>query len=164
MNRYYHGLCCHNCGASRAHLHAYQHVLLDGTTMQEVRCMLCGWNRQRVVIGNAMSRDVPDKSPDREAQERGRAASRASQASKERKRPVYRKAPCTMDGCENMRRVHSRSGLCTRCSQILGHWKQRGCKTPCPIIRRPDGTWTRNEDYTPWGRGRSNALPVDFAR
>ena len=156
MRAYYGGIRCHKCGASEAHLHAYQYPLEDGTELQEVRCTLCGWSRNRTVLRATMSREVKSQR-DAALTERLRAAGLRSQELRREKPTSRPMVPCLMDDCKRLRRPGSKSGLCPYHGDTIRKWAFRRVNPVCPFVRRADGTWYKNPEYAPLVRGRKGA-------
>jgi hypothetical protein len=111
---------CKHCGASRASLEPIIENLEDGTTLQTVRCIMCGERRSRVVHNY------------RELPKQGRVVA-----------PPRTRKPCVVEGCDGWVSPQNKSGFCNLCGNRMRQWQKRGGKTPPPFIQVA-GEWIIN--------------------
>lgn len=110
---------CKHCKASRASLELIIENLEDGTTLQTVRCIMCGERRSRVVHNY---RALPKQ---------GRVVA-----------PPRSRKPCAVEGCDGWVSPQNKSGFCNLCGNMMRQWS-RHQNAPAPFIQVA-GVWITN--------------------
>jgi DNA-directed RNA polymerase subunit M/transcription elongation factor TFIIS len=110
-------LKCRKCGAGKASLRLKEELLLDGTRLESVVCLVCS-ERQA-------TREVPPS-----------VQARPLHAKDTGPFTGHKKAPCAVRECpEEIASTFNRSGLCARCSNLLRTWERGKKTTPAPFVK-----------------------------